>query len=331
MGVRDITQKEFFANEERFADLVNAICFRGREIVRPEELTTEPESVRKADEMAILERTCDVVRKQAKNGVIYAIYALENQDKVDYRMLVRVMVEESLAYDKQSKSIAKINKIRHEGMTGDEYVAGFRKGDKLTPVYTIVVYWGDKEWDEAKSLRELVDIPEENEALRQEMLQMLPDYRIKVFDLNKEKDFSVFGETLRTVFEFYANHNNAVAMREYMDTHQDEMEALDRESKFFLATMLGQKKLRKELLKKTEKGEDEDMCKAIDDMIKEGELRGIEIGMEKGMEKGMRKGIKRGLREGRAEAKEAIAELNDENIRLKKEIERLRLQLSVQN
>ena len=73
------------------------------------------------------------------------------------------------------------------------------------------------------------------------------------------------------------------------------------------------------------------MCKAIDDMIKEGELRGIEIGMEKGMEKGMKKGIKRGLREGRAEAKEAIAELNDENKRLKKEIERLRLQLSVQN
>ena len=56
MGVRGIAQKEFFANEERFADLVNAICFRGREIVRPEELITEPESVRKADEMEALDR-----------------------------------------------------------------------------------------------------------------------------------------------------------------------------------------------------------------------------------------------------------------------------------
>ncbi len=319
MGVRDITQKEFFTDDKRFADLINAVCFHGCPILKPEELISVPESVRKADEAAVLERTYDVVKKQAKDG---AIYALENQTTVDYRMLIRVMLEESLAYDMQVKQIVKKNDeaaescIGHEGtLTEGEFLTGFHREDKLTPVYTLVLYWGDKEWDGARSLRELVDIPKEDEELHGTMLELLPDYRIKVFDLNKEKDFSAFGTTLRTVFEFYAGHNNAEAMREYMDNHREEVEALDEESKFFLATMLDRKRLKNKLLKKTEKEEDVNMCKAIDDMIKEGEERGMAIGMEK----------------GRAEAEQIITELNGKNAELMEEIKKLRLQLAMQS
>lgn len=96
MGVKDITQKAFFTDDKRFADLMNAVCFAGRKIIKPEELISVSEYVRRADEVAILERVCDVVKKQTRDGSIYAIYALENQETVDYRMLVRVMLEESL-------------------------------------------------------------------------------------------------------------------------------------------------------------------------------------------------------------------------------------------
>ncbi len=68
MGVRDITQKEFFTDDKRFADLINAVCFHGCPILKPEELISVPESVRKADEAAVLERTYDVVKKQALDG-----------------------------------------------------------------------------------------------------------------------------------------------------------------------------------------------------------------------------------------------------------------------
>ncbi len=72
MGVRDITRKEFFTNEERFAELMNVVCFHGHEILKPEELITEPESVRKADETTVLERMYDVVKNRllmkAENG-----------------------------------------------------------------------------------------------------------------------------------------------------------------------------------------------------------------------------------------------------------------------
>lgn len=32
MREKDITQKDFFTNEERFADFINAVCYHGRKI-----------------------------------------------------------------------------------------------------------------------------------------------------------------------------------------------------------------------------------------------------------------------------------------------------------
>ncbi|MBQ7766831.1 MAG: Rpn family recombination-promoting nuclease/putative transposase [Lachnospiraceae bacterium] len=268
MGIKDITQKNYFTNDNRFAEFVNAVCFHGQKIIKPEELISVPEIVRKTDKSAILERTCDVVKKQTKDGSIYAIYVMENQDKVDYRMPIRVMLEEGLNYDAQIKRITTSNLKTSEYTTGDEYLCGFLKTDRLTPVYTIVVYWGDREWDGAKSLREMIDIPMEDEEVRKEMLELVPDYKIKVFDLNKETDFTAFGRTLKTVFEFYSSGKNKNLFRNYIDMHRDEVEALDEESKFFLATLLGKKRLAKELLKENQK-EDNSMCKAIDDLIED--------------------------------------------------------------
>ena len=236
MGIKDITQKNYFTNDNRFAEFVNAVCFHGQKIIEPEELISVPEIVRKTDKSAILESTCDVVKKQTKDGSIYAIYVMENQDKVDYRMPIRVMLEEGLNYDAQIKRITTSNLKTSEYTTGDEYLCGFLKTDRLTPVYTIVVYWGDREWDGAKSLREMIDIPIEDEEVRKEMLELVPDYKIKVFDLNKETDFTAFGRTLKTVFEFYFSGKNKNLFRNYIDMHRDEVDAWDEESKFFLAT-----------------------------------------------------------------------------------------------
>lgn len=286
--MKDITQKDFFTKDERFADYINAVFFHGKQIVKAGELISVPEGVRKADELAILERTCDVVKKQTKEGTVFAIYVMENQEKVDYRMPARIMLEESLIYDSQIKKIATDNtktfkhasghnlskeneenvtdKRENIAFTEDEYVCRYRKTDYLTPVYTSVLYWGDKEWDGARSLREMVNVPIADEIIRAEMLELVPDYKIKIFDLNKENDFKAFGKTLKTVFEFYAAGKDKKLFQNYMDEHGEEVEALDKESKFFLATMLGKKHLAKEFSKMNQK-EGNSMCKAIDDLI----------------------------------------------------------------
>ena len=281
MGKKDITQKSFFENAEWFADLMNAAFFGGEEILVAEELLPEDGAVQKADRKTVIERLRDVVKKHTKDGSTYALYVLENQTNVDYAMLIRIMVEESLTYDRQVKEIRKRNKEKYgNSLKEDEFVCGFRRKDRLSPVFTLVVYWGDKEWDAATSLRELVDIPATNENLEARMRELVPNYRIRVLDLNHMKDFSTFRTTLRTVFEFYSYRKDREGLKDYLKTHREEVKALDEESRFLLGIITKEKRLLEQLKRaqpeenESEKKEEADMCQAIQEMIDEGREEG---------------------------------------------------------
>ncbi len=296
MGKTDITQKSFFENAEWFADLMNAAFFGGEEILVAEELLPEDGAVQKADAQAISERLRDVVKKQMKDGSTFALYVLENQATVDYAMLIRIMVEESLTYDKQVKAIRRRNKEKYGNvLKEDEFICGFRRKDRLTPVFTLVVYWGDKEWDAKTSLHELVTIPAANHNLEAQMKELIPNYRIKVFDLNNTKDFSRFKTALRTVFEFYSHRKDKDGLKEYLTTHKEEVKALDEESRFLLGTITKEKRLLKKLeaLKESESEhkEEENMCEAIQGMIDEGREEGIQIGRVEGKAEGKAESI----------------------------------------
>ena len=283
MGKPDITHKSFFENAEWFADLMNAAFFGGEQILDADELLPEDGAVRKADTMITVERLRDVVKKQTKEGITYAVYVLENQTTVDYAMLVRIMVEESLLYDKQVKKIRKQNKERYENkLKDDEYIGGFQSTDQLVPVFTLVVYWGDKVWDAKTDLRDLVSIPPVNPIMQKRMRDLISNYQIKVFDLNKVEDFSAFKTTLRTVFEFYSYRRNKEGLKEYLEKHQTEVKLLDEESRFLLSTIVKEKRLLKQLkmtdMSQENDKEDKNMCQAIQEMIDDGREEGIQIG-----------------------------------------------------
>lgn len=278
MGKADIAHKSFFENAEWFADLMNAAFFGGEEILDAKELLPEDGAVQKADEGAVMERLRDVVKKHTKDGSTFALYVLENQVIVDYTMLIRIMVEESLTYDRQVKEIRKRNKEAYGNiLKGDEFICGFRRNDRLAPVFTLVLYWGDKEWNAVTSLRDMVAVPAADYNFAERIRELIPNYRIQVFDLNKVKDFGCFKTTLRTVFEFYSHRKSTEELKTYLSSHEPEVRGLDDESRFLLATMIKEKRLKKQLLKKIEQGkekEDDDMCEAIQGMIDEGKEEG---------------------------------------------------------
>ena len=45
-------------------------------------------------------------------------------------------------------------------LTGDEFVSGFARNDKLQPFITLVLYYGTKEWDAPKCLKDMLDLSE---------------------------------------------------------------------------------------------------------------------------------------------------------------------------
>ena len=112
MGKRDDYQYDYLDNCERFADQVNGALFGGRQVVKPDEL--EP-----ADVQAVYLGTGSDKREDYKTivdkarmwrGRLIHIITIQNQTYVDYRMVLRNMLAESIGYHKQWKQ----KKTAHE-------------------------------------------------------------------------------------------------------------------------------------------------------------------------------------------------------------------------
>ena len=88
--------KNFWKNNEHFADLFNAYLFQGEQVLKPEDFTevdTDISSLIKFNGHAeTVQKVLDVVKKTAY-GVDFVILGIENQQKIHYAMA-------SSAYDR---------------------------------------------------------------------------------------------------------------------------------------------------------------------------------------------------------------------------------------
>lgn len=113
----DTVLKNFWRDNERFADLFNAALFDGEKVIQPdalEEADTDISSIIKLNGHAdTLQKILDVVKKSAY-GVDFVILGLENQQHVHYGMPLRVMLGDALGYYKEYAQIAK--KIKRKGI-----------------------------------------------------------------------------------------------------------------------------------------------------------------------------------------------------------------------
>ncbi len=73
-------------------------------------------------------------------------------------MPMRVMGYDYGSYKKQYDDNAK-KYPSSKGLEEDEYLSRMKKTDKLIPVITVVVYYGEKPWDGACSLHDMLYIP----------------------------------------------------------------------------------------------------------------------------------------------------------------------------
>ena len=109
----DIIVKEFWRNNERFADLFNAVLFKGKCVIKAENLqeidTDVSGTIRVQEYKETLKRARDIVKKYY-NGVEFNILGLEMQEKVHLAMPLRTMVYDALGYIKEYNEI-KIRRI----------------------------------------------------------------------------------------------------------------------------------------------------------------------------------------------------------------------------
>lgn len=155
MGKKDVTQKIFWEDNARFAELFNVVLGKGEIVLRPEELTKEEstvlEIVKKENNKTFIEKYRDVIKKVTTDMTCFLI-GIENQSDVNYAMPLRVMLWDALSYQEQIRNLERRHKVNGELTSGAELLSGIKKEDRLKPVCTIVVYYDEKEWDGSRPI-----------------------------------------------------------------------------------------------------------------------------------------------------------------------------------
>lgn len=250
--------KEFWEDNERFADIFNTVFFEGKKVIRANELKTVSPDLSSAVEVKWSLENITKYRDKVKlwNGTALVIFGIENQAKVHYAMPERVMLLDALQYEHQRKRIAASHRKKRDLKEEKEYLSEYAKKDRLYPVLTAVIYYGEEPWDGPWSLQEMVNLPKELE-------KVFNDYRMHLFQIlgNDGEDFE--NEDIRTVLR------NANALRSGRVLDMDKK--MNVELVKYLAAFVNSEKI---LNLSNREGRDVALCTALEEMIRAGEMRG---------------------------------------------------------
>jgi len=156
MGQKDLAQKHLESYPDVFADVVNALLYGGRKIVREEELLPAPtESLYSNDGKKLKNQFQDVSMYIMCNGHIQMQYTFENQTKPERKHVLRKAGYEGAIYRKQYES------------------------KDLYPMVGAVLYWGRKRWKSPVGLKGLF----KNNSFMKDADQYVDDVNLHVYEM----------------------------------------------------------------------------------------------------------------------------------------------------
>lgn len=263
MGQKDLAQNDYFNDKIRFADACNGILFQGKDVIKPEELQeTDADIVYREDEGKLRKVIPDKVRKW--KGIYIAVLTVENQSKVDYKMVFRVMKSEAVYYDRQWNE--REQEYRRCGLLQEKVpLCWVGKDEKFVPIITIVIYYGtDEKWDGAVCLYDMLNIDKELEPY-------ITNYKLNLFDYHECEDFSVFKTENRMLFEMLSCARDKKEMKQLLDKNREQYNRVDHNIMRMMFDIIGIKYKAKE---DCDREGEEDMCKAIEEWAEEERTAG---------------------------------------------------------
>ena len=162
----DTILKNYWRDNNQFADLFNAVLFEGKQIIFPnglEDIDTEESSVMEhrsyAESIKASRDNIKISKRSTSFDAEFVMLGIESQEHVHYAMPMRVMGYDYGIYKKQYDSNAKKYQTV-EGLSESEYLSRMKNSDRFTPVITVVVYYGGSPLDGATTLHGMLNIPE---------------------------------------------------------------------------------------------------------------------------------------------------------------------------
>ena len=241
--------------------------FQGEQIIKSEDLTeadTDISSLIKFNGHAeTLGKVFDVVKKSA-NGVDYVILGVENQSKIHYAMPLRHMIGDAFSYLKEYKELEAKNKKYKNYKTTHEFLSKFQKTDRLHPIITICIHYGEDEWDGPRSLIDMLDIPEKFQPL-------VSDYKFNLIELRKSESLKFQNKDVRTIFDI----SRFIYNREYVTINNIYKEkTISPELGMVIGLITETQKLIDDSLRLEQEGVEFNMCKALEELEERGREKG---------------------------------------------------------
>ena len=268
----DIQLKKFFEHDDRFLSLFNAYFYHGESVLKEEYLSPDDSEVVKL----VASNHIAVIRRYKENEY-FALFVLENQSKVDYGMVVRVLRYISLLYERELRKASPNN-----------YTP---KGTKLPMVRAIVLYTGEKEWDGARKLSDMI-LDENGQKIK---LDPAEDFFLNIIELNKDVSYNLNNQCVQDFIDLvHQLYDTTIHLGDTDRVYQRDA---------VLAAYSITKDEQLKLILEQEEG-DVKVCEAMRELFEDA--------TNKGITKGIGIGIEKGRAEGRAEEK---IETNTINLR----------------
>lgn len=281
MGKNDVALGAYFSDPQIFADLFNAWMYGGKQVIDPGSLMTE-DSVQPRPEYARpYKHVRDVVKMYQKDGVQLVLLGIENQEQIDYSAPVRIMQFDGADYQNQVRRTEEENRKRLGLKTG---LPAFFREDRIVPVITLILYFGEEEWDRPVRLHDMLAFPKGDTRIK----MLVPDYPIHVISVRRNgsagMDISLLHTELRQVFGFLQHQEDKEGLKRYVEENRAVFSQLSSNAALFLAASAHETRLLKGLNRKEEHY---DMCRALDEWYADGVSEGEKIGERNGICKGV--------------------------------------------
>ena len=248
--------------------------FNGEQVIQPHDLTeldTDVSSILKFNGHAeTVQKILDVVKKSAY-GVDFIIWGMENQSKIHYAMPLRHMLGDALIYLKEYHEIALKNKKDKNFDSTDEFLSKFKKTDRLHPVISLCVYYGEEEWDGPLKLSDMLNYPEK-------IASYIADYPIHLVQLRKDEHLKFHDFDVDNLFRLvrYIYHKDYPLIE-----HLYRDQSISTELGLVIGAITQTQPLINYSVRTKQKGGTLNMCNALQELVDKSHREGLLEGLKK--------------------------------------------------
>ena len=270
MARTDEPIKKLFKNKENLADLFNATIFQGKQVIKADkliEINTEDIHIedKTTEELEITKKYRDLTMLY-KDRVLQIVLGCEDQSTVDYSMPIRTMLYDALAYEKQRNDLE-----LKQNAEGEYYRRKINKNQKILPVLTIIFYYGEKQWDGATCLHDMIQWSDE-----QELQDTVPNYKMNLIWAYGQEDIDKYKSDLQYILYLLKYKQEEEKLEKYIEENDEKLQHMNQDTHNAIVALMGSEIL--EGIEKEEGGEIRMESKALQAIEKRGEKKGQQEG-----------------------------------------------------